>query len=279
MSSRSRPRRAASASTRRRGRWRPSGSCSRPAASRCRRRAATAHGLAIARALGHSVVPTTPALAPLVLAGSFHARLSGVAQEAELTVRAAAEDPRAGTWLAPLDALRRQRPGRLSTCRARGSRARLEGAAPVLEASFVPGTPFESLEQQILDRARESPRLGVARALGLLVPAAVAEAFAGRAGCRRTRRSDGSVATTGAAWSPASSRGRCRSRARGATPSPRRPRAACRSPRWTRARWRRGCARGSSSPARCWTSTAASAASTSSGRGRARGLRPGGLAR
>ena len=139
------------------------------------------HGLAIARALGHSIVPTTPALAPLVLAGSLHARLSGVAQEAELTVRAAGKTlaRKRGSLLWTHFGV--SGPVALDVSRT-WLRARLEGAAPVLEASFVPGTPFESLEQQLLDRARESPRLGVARALGALVPAAVAEAFAGEAG-------------------------------------------------------------------------------------------------
>ena len=42
------------------------------------------HGLEVARRFGHAVVPTTPALVPLVLAGPFHAPLSGVAHEAEL---------------------------------------------------------------------------------------------------------------------------------------------------------------------------------------------------
>jgi hypothetical protein len=34
-------------------------------------------------------VPTTPALVPLVLAGSFHESLSGVAQDVALTLKAA----------------------------------------------------------------------------------------------------------------------------------------------------------------------------------------------
>src|SRR5215210_3778434 len=44
-------------------------------------------GLTMASRLGHSLVPTTPALAPLVLASRwFHAALSGVAHDVELTV-------------------------------------------------------------------------------------------------------------------------------------------------------------------------------------------------
>src|SRR6266550_1509143 len=46
-------------------------------------------GLAIARRLGHTIVPTTPALAPLALDAdrSVHRELSGVSQNVELAVR------------------------------------------------------------------------------------------------------------------------------------------------------------------------------------------------
>ncbi len=50
-------------------------------------------GYALARALGHSIVPTTPALVPLVLEGEFHKGLSGVAHPAALTVRSADVKP------------------------------------------------------------------------------------------------------------------------------------------------------------------------------------------
>jgi len=43
-------------------------------------------GYAIARSLGHSLAPTTPALTPLVLSGDFHRRLMGVTLPAALTL-------------------------------------------------------------------------------------------------------------------------------------------------------------------------------------------------
>src|SRR5262249_23749938 len=46
-------------------------------------------GYECARQLGHSIVPTTPGLVPLVLDGDFHKTLSGISQDVELTVRAA----------------------------------------------------------------------------------------------------------------------------------------------------------------------------------------------
>ena len=46
-------------------------------------------GLGMAERLGHSIVPTAPALVPLVLDGTdpFHAQLSGVSQPVELSIR------------------------------------------------------------------------------------------------------------------------------------------------------------------------------------------------
>lgn len=43
-------------------------------------------GYALARALGHSIVPTTPALTPLTLSGELHRRLQGVAVPVTLTL-------------------------------------------------------------------------------------------------------------------------------------------------------------------------------------------------
>ena len=43
-------------------------------------------GYRFAGRLGHSIVPTTPALAPLLLEGSFQVPLAGVSCEAEVAV-------------------------------------------------------------------------------------------------------------------------------------------------------------------------------------------------
>jgi predicted Rossmann fold flavoprotein len=152
------------------------------------------HGLRLAVALGHSVVPTTPALVPLVLQGSFHAGLSGVAQEAELSVRAGGRvvDRRRGSLLwthfgvsgpVVLDASRHW------------LRARAQGLEASVEANLLPGCDFSSAEADLVRTSGTSPRVTVARALGAWVPAAVAEALAREAGVAdaplgRLRRAD-----------------------------------------------------------------------------------------
>ncbi len=134
-------------------------------------------GLRMAEALGHSVVPTTPALVPLVLSGTFHAPLSGVAQEAELSVRAGGRvvDRRSGSLLWTHFGV--SGPVVLDASRA-FLRARLEGAAPTLEASLLPGRDFATVEEALVRLAAESPRLGVPRALSRSLPSAVADAVA-----------------------------------------------------------------------------------------------------
>jgi predicted Rossmann fold flavoprotein len=141
------------------------------------------HGLAVARGLGHSVVPTTPALAPLVLDGSFHAPLSGVSLEAELTLtRAPAGRPlrRRGALLFTHFGL--SGPVVLDMSRDL-LRARLEGGSPRLEANLLPGRDFAGLEREIVRLAASRPRTSAERALGAWLPQAVADAIAADAGC------------------------------------------------------------------------------------------------
>jgi predicted Rossmann fold flavoprotein len=132
-------------------------------------------GYALARRLGHGLVPTTPGLAPLVLEGSFHSALSGVSHAAALVVRAGGRKVAtvAGSLLwthfgvsgpAALDASRHW------------LRARSDGHEGVLSASFLPGLTFESAESWLLGRARERARASLATVLGERLPAAVVRA-------------------------------------------------------------------------------------------------------
>src|SRR4029079_16464196 len=58
-------------------------------------------GWSIAARLGHGVMPTVPALVPLVLQSSFHRQLSGISHPAELQTFAGGKlvDRREGTRL------------------------------------------------------------------------------------------------------------------------------------------------------------------------------------
>jgi predicted Rossmann fold flavoprotein len=133
-------------------------------------------GYALARGLGHTLVPTTPALVPLVLAGDFHTPLSGIAQDVELTVR----------------------PGDAKPIRLRGAllwthfgvsgpvvlnasrhwyRARLAGDEVSITVNHLPGDDFAAAEQKLLALASSQPKAQLHNALARLLPARVAVAI------------------------------------------------------------------------------------------------------
>ncbi len=132
-------------------------------------------GLAIAVRSGHSVVPTTPALVPLVLRGDFHRSLSGVSQPVELRVRVEGREPErisgpllwthfglSGTSV--LDASR-------FWCRAQ-----LEGRSVTVSACLLSAEDFGRAEKEMLAVAADRPRLQLQNALGAMLPAAVGKA-------------------------------------------------------------------------------------------------------
>ncbi len=137
-------------------------------------------GFEAARRLGHTIVPTTPALVPLVLApdepGAIHRRLSGVALPARIDVRVdgliTARITGSLLWThfgisgpAALDASRHW------------LRARIEERPVSLSASFRPDTTFEALERAWVSLAASRPRLTVQSALGYDMPDSMAAAM------------------------------------------------------------------------------------------------------
>jgi len=133
-------------------------------------------GLQIARGLGHSIVATTPALAPLVVVEGFTDRVSGVAHEVELSLRVEGRITerirRSMLWThfgvsgpAALDVSRHL------------LRARLEGRSTELSVSLLPGETFESLDARWTHLASTRPRLTVNGALSEMLPASVAYAL------------------------------------------------------------------------------------------------------
>ena len=133
-------------------------------------------GYALAEALGHTIAPTTPALVPLVLDGTFHVALAGVSHAAVVTIIAPGKKAIHVTgsllWThfgvsgpAPLDASRFWHG------------AHREGLPVTVSLNFIPGETFESLESWLLTTARRTPRTLVSTALAARLPARLAEAI------------------------------------------------------------------------------------------------------
>ena len=142
-------------------------------------------GYELARSLGHTIVDTTPALAPLVLSTTgdrtIHPRLSGVSHDAALDLwvggKRAVEIHGSLLWThfgisgpAALDMSRHW------------LRARLDGGEVQLTARLAAGMAFEELDARLQTLTMERPRTALGNALSTMIPAAVAEAVIARAG-------------------------------------------------------------------------------------------------
>jgi len=141
-------------------------------------------GFGIARSLGHSIVPPTPALAPLMLTqdqgngsrGSMHAELSGVSLEATLTVwidgRAAQRLSGSLLWTH----FGISGPVALNVSR-HFLRAALEQRRVAVTASFAGDWSYESCERYWLESSQARPLTAVATVLAELIPGSVAAAI------------------------------------------------------------------------------------------------------
>jgi predicted Rossmann fold flavoprotein len=137
-------------------------------------------GYAFARALGHTVVATTPALAPLVLSASgkdapaTHGTWSGISQQAILTlwVDGGVATRQRGSLLWTHFGV--SGPAALDLSR-HWLRARLDNRAADATANLTPDLGFESLENFWLEQARNRPRAMLGTILATLIPTAVAE--------------------------------------------------------------------------------------------------------
>jgi predicted Rossmann fold flavoprotein len=138
-------------------------------------------GFAIANRLGHTIVPTTPALAPLVLdaADPVHAGVSGVSQDVELAV-----------WIDGAIAVRAtgsmlwthfgiSGPVALNVSR-HWLRAQAEGRPVAITASFRPGARFDEVDADWQRRAIANPKASVQTTLASILPASVAAAILGQ---------------------------------------------------------------------------------------------------
>jgi predicted Rossmann fold flavoprotein len=138
-------------------------------------------GYELARRLGHGLIEATPALAPLVLGGAFHATLSGVSHPAALTLRSPGQaDVRLeGAMLWTHFGI--SGPVALNASR-HWHRARLGGAAVQVLLAVRPRDTFDQLESWFLEQERARPRALVSTALAALLPGRVADAWVRLAG-------------------------------------------------------------------------------------------------
>jgi predicted Rossmann fold flavoprotein len=141
-------------------------------------------GYELARMLGHHVLPTMPALVPLVLPpGHWLTRLSGVSAPVELMLSTSTGKM-----------LHRERGSMLLThfglsgpvvldmsrhwIAAAAADLRNEGSGPLLSVSFLPGQEFTPVDEMLLLAARERPKATVGATLRTWLATRLAEALA-----------------------------------------------------------------------------------------------------
>jgi len=134
-------------------------------------------GYQLAKALGHTVTPTHPALAPLVLDNSFfHRDISGVSHEAELStfVDCKRIDQRTGSMLWTHFGI--SGPVVMDASRF-WIIANAQGKQAELRASLLPGETFETLEKWLIDLNSSVAKRSVVRVLSERLPQRVATAL------------------------------------------------------------------------------------------------------
>ncbi len=140
-------------------------------------------GYGLAESLGHSLIPTTPALVPLVLDGHFHTSLSGISHEAELTIRIEGAKPLRFCGALLWTHFGLSGPVVLDASRF-WLRARQEAKPVSVSLSFLPGDDFRAADKRLLKLATDHPRMLLRNALATLLPAQVAGALLKDAGIR-----------------------------------------------------------------------------------------------
>jgi len=134
-------------------------------------------GMDTAGALGHRIVPTTPALVPLLLGGAFHEALAGISHPAQLRLRRGKRlaEKISGSLLwthfgvsgpAPLDLSRHV------------ARAALDQEGTRVELNLFPELDFEAVENKLLEEGRPHPNRTVVRLLRQWFPERLAAAVA-----------------------------------------------------------------------------------------------------
>jgi predicted Rossmann fold flavoprotein len=132
-------------------------------------------GYRLAEHLGHTLVPTTPALVPLLLEGAFHRDLAGITQEVELSLTTKGSKPvrTRGSLLWTHFGI--SGPAVLDIS-GHWCQAKIARKSPTVAASFLPGEDFASADQVLLDRSSAQPKLSLRNALSTWLPGRLCDA-------------------------------------------------------------------------------------------------------
>lgn len=133
-------------------------------------------GYELVKRLGHSIIPTTPGLDPLLLEGSFHTALSGLTRDVELMIRVEGEPPERLRGSLLWTHFGVSGPVAMNASRI-WNRARLEKKPVTVTCSFFPDEDFIRHEKRLIDLAGSHPKSQIATVLAMLLPGRQADAI------------------------------------------------------------------------------------------------------
>lgn len=133
-------------------------------------------GYSLAEKLGHTIVPTTPGLAPLLLDGTFHQPLSGIAHDVQLTILAEGRKPVRIRGPMLWTHFGVSGPAALDSSR-HWHRAKIENRPVTIKANLLPDETLDSLEARLVRRASDHPRQQIAGVVADLLPTRLAGAI------------------------------------------------------------------------------------------------------
>ena len=130
-------------------------------------------GYAMARALGHAIVPTDPRAGAAPPGREFHQPVSGVSHPVEVTLRSPGVPSRRITGDLLWTHFGASGPAALDLSR-HWHRAAIEGRGSRVDLSFRPGERFEVVDAHLIAEAAARPRASIATVLAARLPASVA---------------------------------------------------------------------------------------------------------
>lgn len=133
-------------------------------------------GYELSRSLGHSVSPTFPALAPLLLDAEFHQSLSGISQEVELTLLTNGHKPQRFRGSLLWTHFGISGPVVLDLSR-HWHLAKANEQAPQVVCNFEPADDFQSVDARLLQWTKSTPGASLRRQLATRFPARFVDAL------------------------------------------------------------------------------------------------------
>ncbi|QDT31673.1 BaiN/RdsA family NAD(P)/FAD-dependent oxidoreductase [Thalassoglobus polymorphus] len=126
-------------------------------------------GFELAKSLGHTILPTFPALAPMLLDGHFHEGLSGIAQEVEITLEVQGEKPKRFTGSMLWTHFGISGPVVLDFSR-HWHAAHDTGAAQSVICNFLPDLQPQQIHEEILKAAEQNSKGSLRKFLSQRLP-------------------------------------------------------------------------------------------------------------